>query len=94
MAKKKYPSELNTITIRVNIGIYARLREIASRNNLTMAEALERLVTVGAAKEAITVPPTQIPMTVFTARSIPAMSVNGNKRIAIAIKSKGGIING
>jgi hypothetical protein len=40
MAKRKYPSELNTKQIRVNLGDYALLAEISRRAGITMAEAV------------------------------------------------------
>jgi len=90
--KLKYPSELNSTTVRINLGTYVLLKELATKNDLTIAEALELLVTDRAAKETVTVPRTQIPMAIFAARPKPALSVNGNKRVAFAIRPKGGTI--
>lgn len=40
MAKRKYPSELNTKLIRVSLGHYAMLIEISRRAGVTIDEAL------------------------------------------------------
>ena len=92
----KYPSELNTATVRISLGTYQLLTELAKANGKTIAETLDLVITSQAPEEAITVPHAHIPTvyTVVKAKPILALSVNGNKRVAVAIKSKGGIING
>jgi len=88
---KKYPSELNTRTIRIGIGDYALLTEISHKLNVTMAEALRLVITEQAKREAIVVPRTQIPMPVFQVTARPTIAVNGNKHVAFVIKPKGGV---
>lgn len=91
MAKRKYPSELNTKQVRVNLGDYALLREISLKTGVTMAEALHLVITQQAKREAIVVPRSQIPMPVFRVRSKPVIAVNGNKAGVLVIKPKGGV---
>jgi len=97
----KYPSELNTATVRISLGTYQLLTELAKANGKTIAETLDLVIT-SQAPETITVHRTRIPVTVIEAKpklvnipilSKPAISVNGDKRVAVAIRSKGGIIN-
>ena len=91
---KKYPSELNTKTIRITIGDYALLAEISRRAGVTFAEALHLVITEKAKQEAIVVPRFQIPMPTFRVRSQPTIAVNGNKAVAFVVKPKGGVIRG
>jgi len=44
MARRKYPSELNTRHVRVSLGDYALLTEVSRRAGVTMAEALHLLL--------------------------------------------------
>ena len=44
MAKRKYPSELNTRTVRVNIGDWQLLMEISRHAGIAVAEAFHKLV--------------------------------------------------
>jgi len=44
MSKRKYPSELNTRQIRVNIATYLILKELSQKNSITMADAVDLLV--------------------------------------------------
>jgi hypothetical protein len=92
MAKKKYPSELNSKVVRIDIGIYQLLTELATKYNLTLGEALNQLVTDRVKQENWLVPRAQIPMPAFIARSTLALSVNGDKHIAFVIRPKGGKI--
>jgi len=96
----KYPSELNTKTVRINLGTYQLLTELATKSNLTIAEALDLVVTDRATKETVTVPRTQIPMPLTTAYQVitplalgvklqPTIATNGSKRAAFRIKTKG-----
>jgi len=41
---RKYPSELNSRTVRVNLRRYSALKELSERLGITMDEALERLL--------------------------------------------------
>lgn len=91
MAKRKYPSELNTRQIRVSLGDYALLAEISRRAGVTFAEALHLALE---RQEAVTrVSPAQIPMAAF--RVMPGRvitAVNGSKQAAFKIKPRGGVI--
>ena len=95
MAKGKSPSELNSKVIRINIGIYQLLAELAAKHGLTMAEALDQLVTGRARREELVVPRTQIPMPVFRVTPVTSIAVNGAgaKHSAFKIKPKGGVIH-
>jgi len=44
MAKRKYPSELNTRTVRVNVGDWQMLLEISRRADINVAEAFHKLI--------------------------------------------------
>jgi hypothetical protein len=69
---KKYPSELNSRTVRINLGDYWLLAELSRKHNITFGEALHLLITEQAEREAIIVPRAQIPMPIQTvARSTP-----------------------
>ena len=85
MARQKYPSELNTRTVRVNIGDYALLAEFSHKLGVTMAEALHLAITQQAARARIVLPRTQIPMSFAT----PSIAVNGSKVAAFGTKIKG-----
>jgi len=97
MAKRKYPSELNSRTVRVNIGDWHLLMELARQHDTTVAEILHLAIT-GKAKEEHK---RQIAMPVFKAvapvslqvRPQPTIAVNGNKAGVFVIKPKGGTIN-
>jgi hypothetical protein len=41
MARRKYPSELNTRHVRASLSAYALLKEISRRAGITMTEALD-----------------------------------------------------
>jgi len=105
MSKKKYPSELNTKTVRIGIGAWALLTEISRRASCTIAEALD-LALKGHKLEpepepelepAASKSPAQIPMPVFRVTGKPAIRVrpastiatNGNKKVAFRIKPRG-----
>ncbi|GAH89892.1 unnamed protein product [marine sediment metagenome] len=100
MAKRKYPSELNSRTVRVNIGDWQMLLELARQHDTTVAKILHLAITGQAKQEQVVTPRTQIPMPVTTAtqaipttvlRAIPTTTIatNGNKAVAFRIKSKG-----
>jgi len=72
---KKYPSELNTKTVRIGIGAWALLTELSRRADVTIAEALD-MALKGHEPEPEPVKvdgisPAQIPMPVTIARSTP-----------------------
>ncbi len=72
MSKRKYPSELNTRTVRVNIGDWHMLLELARQHDTTVAKILHLAITGQARQETVVTPRTQIPMPVATAfRAIP-----------------------
>ena len=94
MAKRKYPSELNTRQVRVNIGDYLLLTELSHKLDITMAKALHLAITDRARQEAVTITPrTQIPMalgtTAYRVRPVTAIATNGSKAVAFRIKPKG-----
>lgn len=69
MAKKKCPAELNSKVVRISLSIYQLLAELAKEHNLTIAEALEMLITRDDHKAVVK--PVAIIMPVTTARSTP-----------------------
>ena len=91
---KNSPGALNTRVIRIGIGDYALLKEVSQRAGVTFAEAFHLVITEQAKREAIVVPRSQIPMSVFRVTSVPTIAVNGNRRVTFKIKPKGGIIRG
>jgi len=95
MAKHKSPSVLNSRTVRIHIDTYRILRSLSLRDNITMSEALTKLITGAAFKEPVS--PAQIRMPVTMAESIPvttayrsgsiaAIATNGSKAAAFRIK--------
>jgi len=102
MAKRKYPSELNSRTVRVNIGDWHLLMELARQHDTTVAKVLHLAITDRARQNSVAVTPrTQIPMPIGTTtyratpttaiRAIPitAIATNGDKGVAFRIKPKG-----
>lgn len=84
---RKYPSELNTRTIRVTIGDWAMLNDLASKANVTVAEAFHLVITEQARREQVTiVPRAQLRMVPITT---PSIAVNGSKPAAFTSKPKG-----
>ena len=98
---KKYPSELNTRTIRIGIGDYALLTEISRRAGVTMAEALH--LALERQEQVTRVSPAQIPMPAIRVTGMPVLrvapvtvtAVNGAgvAHSAFKIKPKGGVIH-
>ena len=100
MAKRKYPSELNSRTVRVNIGDWHLLMELARQHDTTVAKILHLAITDRARQEAVVTPRTQIPMPLTTAYQVmPELAVavtpktkfatNGGKGAAFRITPKG-----
>ena len=93
MAKRKYPSELNTRTVRVNIGDWLMLMELARQHDTTVARVLHLAITHQARQDQVVTPRTQIPMalgtTAYRATPITAIATNGSKAVAFRIKPKG-----
>jgi hypothetical protein len=50
MTKRKYPSELNTRIIRVNVKEYLVLLSMAQKSNTTVAEVLSIILKVAKSK--------------------------------------------
>jgi hypothetical protein len=93
MAKRKYPSELNTRTVRVNIGDWHLLMELARQHDTTVAKVLHLAITDQARQEQVTrISPAQIPMAAFRVAPVTSIAVNGNKQVAFKIKPRGGVI--
>jgi len=100
MSKRKYPSELNTRTVRVNIGDWQMLLALARQHDTTVAKVLHLAITQQARQEQIAVPRSQIPMPTFTVkapvalrvRPQPILTTNGHKAGVFVTKPKGGII--
>ncbi len=93
MKKNKSPSELNTKVVRVNIGDWHLLMELARQHDTTVAKVLHLAITDRARQDSVTViPRTQIPMaigtTAYRATPITAIATNGDKAIAFRIKPK------
>ncbi len=101
MAKRKYPSELNTRTVRVNIGDWHLLMELARQHDTTVAKVLHLAITHQASRDEVVTPRTQIPMalgtpayraipiTAYRAKPTTVIATNGNKVVAFRIKPKG-----
>lgn len=94
MAKRKYPSELNTRTVRVNIGDWHLLMELARQHDTTVAKVLHLAIAGQARQNQVTVTPrTQIPMalgtTAYRAIPIATIATNGSKAVAFRIQPKG-----
>ena len=85
---KNSPGTLNSKTVRISLHTYRILHEMSEHAGLSIAEALDKLLW-----DTKTIPKILSPALSVT-KPIPALSVNGDKRVSIAIKSKGGIING
>jgi len=98
---KKYPSELNTRTIRIGIGDYALLAEISRRAGVTFADALH--LALERQEAAMRISPAQIPMPAIRVTGMPTIRVApvtvtavngaGAKHSAFVIKPKGGVIH-
>lgn len=69
--KKKHPSpsDLNTRLLRANIDTYLIVKGLSRQFNISMADALDKLITGLDYKEPVH--PSQIPMPVTMARSTP-----------------------
>jgi len=98
MTRRQYPSEINTKTVRLNIGDWQVLAEISRSHNITFAEAFHQLMTELSKQEPAPVTSrAQIPMPVFRIPSklavkvVPVISIatNGNKGVAFRIQPKG-----
>ncbi len=87
MAKRKYPSELNSRTVRVNIGDWKWLNSLAQALGTTVAEAFHKVVTEQAHKAKTPTPePAQIPMmpVFFEPKSIESNGIGSFKPASIS----------
>jgi len=92
MTKRKYPSELNTRTIRVAVSDWIWLSQLAAHQEVTVAEAFHRLVSKLLHKiETEPEKPVLVstPMPAFRVSPKSNIELNGNKIIAWRIKSAG-----
>jgi len=95
MTKRKYPSELNTRTVRVNLGDWRWLNSLAQTLGITVAEAFHKVITgqdqkdKAPAPEPAQMPLRAIPTTAYRAEPITAIATNGNKAVAFRIRPKG-----
>lgn len=69
MAKRKYPSELNTRTVRVSLGDWHWLNSLSKSLGITVAQAFHKVITEQDHKAPVH--PAQIPLPVISASSIP-----------------------
>ena len=92
MARKKYPSHLNSRVVRINLGTYQLLAELAAKNGLTIAEALDLLITNQTIRAKPVIARSQMPMPILAYQAKPVLSLNGNRHITFGIKPKGGSI--
>jgi len=89
MKKHKSPSELNSKTVRINIGDWLLLDELSHKLDITIAKALHRLITKQAEQELAVMPRTQIPMALNTAyQVIPEVAATISPELAIAVTPK------
>jgi hypothetical protein len=58
--KHKFPSELNTRQIRVNVGDYLALKELAARLDITIAQSLHLIISEKFKEIVIHIPPEKI----------------------------------
>jgi len=102
--RKRYDSKYKVT--RIFLADYLLLKELAQKAGVSMAEALNQLVTDRAKREVLdrakredldrakrevpAAPRTQIP--IFLKRATSALSINGDKHIAFVIRPKGGRI--
>jgi len=94
MAKHKSPSVLNSRVIRVNIGDWHLLMELARQHDTTVANVLHLAIAGQARQNQVAViPRTQIPMAIgtiaFKTSPQTAIATNGDKAVVFRIKSKG-----
>lgn len=70
MSKRKYPSELNTRTVRVNLSTWLLLKEFSQKQGISMAELVDQLLTDQDYKEPVSPTQTRLPIEIV-ARSMP-----------------------
>lgn len=74
MKKKKYPSELNTKHIRVNLMDFALLKDLSIEKQTTIAELVHDIITNNLELDVNNTPPYQIQMPIQVSRSITGIS--------------------
>jgi len=102
MTKRKYPSELNTRTVRVNIGDWHLLMELARLHDTTVAKVLHLAIAKQAERELVITPRTKISpeqilmpaigvtgMPVVRVAPVTTIATNGSKGAAFRIRPKG-----
>lgn len=102
MTKRRYPSEITTRTVRLNIGDWQVLANISHSHDITFAEAFHQLMTQISERNQEPVSKAQIPMPVFRVTGLPqiavtpvtSIAINGSKAAVLVIKPKGGVIRG
>jgi hypothetical protein len=97
--KHKCPAELNSKVIRINLDTYRVIRGLSLRDNITIDEALTKLITGQSLKAPAAVRHIQRPMSVIMAEKLPVtayqvkpqsvIATNGSKVAAFRIKLKG-----
>jgi hypothetical protein len=94
--RKKYPSQLNTGVVRINIGRLSQLKEIAKKLDVSIADALELMIAERAEQYHTRISPQQIPIPTMRLQVKTARVIDGDtpRQIAHVIKPKGGHIDG
>jgi len=62
MARNKSPSHLNSRVVRINLGTYQLLADLATKNDLSIAEALDALILGQTIRARPVIARSQIPM--------------------------------
>jgi len=109
MRKRKSPSVLNSRVVRVQAGDYAFLVRVSEELDISMADALHK-VLLGLGQEKSTVIPRDkipvpalgvismptfrvAPVPTFRATPVTSAVVNGSKPVALGVQPKGGKIH-
>ncbi|GAI79976.1 unnamed protein product [marine sediment metagenome] len=95
MARHKSPSELNTKTVRINIGDWRLVMMLSNEAKISTAEAFHLLITREVPKaKPVTQPAFRVPVARVALRyaSQPVLVIDGSKAGVFVIKPKGGII--
>ncbi|GAI83900.1 unnamed protein product [marine sediment metagenome] len=94
MAKHKSPSELNTKTVRINIGDWRLVMMLSNEAKISTAEAFHLLLTRQAEPKPVAVatkPAFKVPIArvALSYTSQPAIATNGSKVAAFGVMPKG-----
>ncbi len=91
--RRKYPSEINTRLIRINLPSYQLLMGISKARDITVAEAFDLVINLKLRENRVTVSPSaKIAMAITQAHlatPITAIATNGSKAAAFGINPKG-----